>query len=319
MYGDIKLFAGSSTPELAARVAEYLGIPLEQVDLIEFPNENLFVRLHRSVRGQDVYIIQTTSRPVHRNLMELLIMLQTVRLDSAARITAVVPYLCYARSDKKDQPRVPITARLVADMIQVAGADRYITFDLHAGQIQGFFSIPGDVLTAFHLLRDYVRTLIPSLHRPVVVSVDLGFAKKARNFAEALGLPIAFVEKRRLMDGSDTEVLSVVGDVEGRDVILVDDEVDTAGSVTKAYRAVKQHGARDVYLAFVHPVFSDPAVERLRALDLKRIITTDTVPIPAEKRAQLGDRLVVLTIAEMLGEVIRRVHEGRSVGALFNE
>ncbi|NPA06405.1 MAG: ribose-phosphate pyrophosphokinase [Chloroflexi bacterium] len=319
MYGDIKLFAGSSTPELAQRVADYLGIPLERVDLIEFPNENLFVRLHRSVRGQDVYIIQTTSRPVHRNLMELLIMLQTVRLDSAARITAVVPYLCYARSDKKDQPRVPITARLVADMIQVAGADRYITFDLHAGQIQGFFSIPGDVLTAFHLLRDYVQGLIPQLHRPVVVSVDLGFAKKARNFAEALGLPIAFVEKRRLMDGSGTEVLSVVGDVAGRDVILVDDEVDTAGSVTNAYRAVKQHGARDVYLAFVHPVFSDPAIDRLSALDLKRIITTDTVPIPEAKRARLGDRLVVLTIAEMLGEVIRRAHEGRSVGALFNE
>ncbi len=319
MYGDIKLFAGSSTPELAEKVARYLGIPLEGVDLIEFPNENLFVRLHRSVRGQDVYIIQTTSAPVHRNLMELLILLQTVRLDSAARVTAVVPYLCYARSDKKDQPRVPITARLVADMIQVAGADRYITFDLHAGQIQGFFSIPGDVLTAFHLLIDYTQRLIPSLHRPVVVTADLGFAKKGRNFAAALGLPIAFVEKRRDPDGKQTHVLSVVGDVRDRDVILVDDEVDTAGSMVNAYRAVKAHGARDVYLAFVHPVFSDPAVERLSRLDFKRIITTDTVPIPPHKREVLGDRLEVLTIAEMLGEVIRRVHEGRSVGALFNE
>jgi len=319
MYGDIKLFAGSSTPELAEKVARYLGIPLEGVDLIEFPNENLFVRLHRSVRGQDVYIIQTTSAPVHRNLMELLILLQTVRLDSAARVTAVVPYLCYARSDKKDQPRVPITARLVADMIQVAGADRYITFDLHAGQIQGFFSIPGDVLTAFHLLIDYTQRLIPHLHRPVVVTADLGFAKKGRNFAAALGLPIAFVEKRRDPDGKQTHVLSVVGDVRDRDVILVDDEVDTGGSMVNAYRAVKAHGARDVYLAFVHPVFSDPAVERLSRLDFKRIITTDTVPIPPHKREVLGDRLEVLTIAEMLGEVIRRVHEGRSVGALFNE
>ncbi len=319
MYGDIKLFAGSSTPELAERVARYLGIPLEGVDLIQFPNENLFARLHRSVRGQDVYIIQTTSAPVHRNLMELLILLQTVRLDSAARVTAVIPYLCYARSDKKDQPRVPITARLVADMIQVAGADRYITFDLHAGQIQGFFSIPGDVLTAFHLLIDYTKGLIPQLHRPVVVTADLGFAKKGRNFAAALGLPIAFVEKRRDPDGKQTHVLSVVGDVRDRDVILVDDEVDTAGSMVNAYRAVKAHGARDVYLAFVHPVFSDPAIERLSALDLKRIITTDTVPIPPHKRARLGERLEVLTIAHMLGEVIRRVHEGRSVGALFNE
>ncbi len=319
MYGDIKLFAGSSTPELAERVARYLGIPLEGVDLIEFPNENLFARLQRSVRGQDVYIIQTTSAPVHRNLMELLILLQTVRLDSAARVTAVIPYLCYARSDKKDQPRVPITARLVADMIQVAGADRYITFDLHAGQIQGFFSIPGDVLTAFHLLIDYTQRLIPHLHRPVVVTADLGFAKKGRNFAAALGLPIAFVEKRRDPDGKQTHVLSVVGDVRDRDVILVDDEVDTAGSMVNAFHAVKAAGARDVYLAFVHPVFSDPAVERLSRLDLKRIITTDTVPIPPHKRQLLGDRLKVLTIAEMLGEVIRRVHEGRSVGAMFNE
>ena len=319
MYGDIKLFAGSSTPELAERVARYLGIPLEGVDLIEFPNENLFARLQRSVRGQDVYIIQTTSAPVHRNLMELLILLQTVRLDSAARVTAVIPYLCYARSDKKDQPRVPITARLVADMIQVAGADRYITFDLHAGQIQGFFSIPGDVLTAFHLLIDYTQRLIPHLHRPVVVTADLGFAKKGRNFAAALGLPIAFVEKRRDPDGKQTHVLSVVGDVRDRDVILVDDEVDTAGSMVNAFHAVKAAGARDVYLAFVHPVFSDPAVERLSRLDLKRIITTDTVPIPPHKRKPLEDRLEVLTIAEMLGEVIRRVHEGRSVGAMFNE
>ncbi len=319
MYGDIKLFAGSSTPELAERVARYLGIPLEGVDLIEFPNENLFARLQRSVRGQDVYIIQTTSAPVHRNLMELLILLQTVRLDSAARVTAVIPYLCYARSDKKDQPRVPITARLVADMIQVAGADRYITFDLHAGQIQGFFSIPGDVLTAFHLLIDYTQRLIPHLHRPVVVTADLGFAKKGRNFAAALGLPIAFVEKRRDPDGKQTHVLSVVGDVRDRDVILVDDEVDTAGSMVNAFHAVKAAGARDVYLAFVHPVFSDPAAERLSRLGLKRIITTDTVPIPPHKRQLLGDRLKVLTIAEMLGEVIRRVHEGRSVGAMFNE
>ena len=320
MYGDIKLFAGSASPELAQKIADYLGIPLSGVDLIEFPNENLFARLHQSVRGQDVFIIQTTSRPVHRNLMELLILIQTARLDSAARITAVVPYLCYARSDKKDQPRVPITARLVADMIQVAGADRYITLDLHAAQIQGFFSIPGDVLTAFHLLSDYVRQeLLPHLHRPVVVTPDLGFAKRGRNFAESLNLPIAFVEKRRLGDEARTEVLSVIGDVENRDVILVDDEVDTAGSMVNAFRTVKEHGARDVYLVFVHPVFSHPAVERLASIDAKAIITTDTIPIPQEQREKLGKRLRIVSVAPLLAEVIRRVHEGRSVGALFNE
>ena len=178
MYGEINLFAGTGCPDLAAQIAKYLQLPLGGREVTLFPNDNLFVKLHQSVRGQDVYVIQTTSRPVHRNLMELLIMLQTLRLDSAGRITAVIPYLCYARSDKKDMPRVPITARLVADMIEIAGADRYMTLDLHAGQIQGFFSIPGDVLTAFHILTDHIRNLLPAMKDPVVVAADLGFAKK---------------------------------------------------------------------------------------------------------------------------------------------
>ena len=319
MYGSIKLFSGTSAPELAQRIADYLGTPLEDLDIIQFPNENLFVKLHHSVREQDVYIIQTTASPVHRNLMELLIMIQTARLDSAARITAVVPYLCYARSDKKDQPRVPITARLVTDMIEIAGADRYITFDLHAGQIQGFFSIPGDVLTAFHLLVEHMRQKLPQMHNPVVVTADLGFAKKGRNYAEALKTPMAFIEKRRIGNESRTEALTIIGDVADRDVIVVDDEVDTAGSMAQAVKLVKEHGARDVYLVFVHPVLSDPATDRLAALPIKEIVTTDTVPIPPEKRAKLGDRLTVVSIAPLLGEVIRRTHEGRSVGALFNE
>ncbi len=319
MYGSIKLFSGTSSPALAKRIADYLNISLEDLDIIQFPNENLFVKLHRSVREQDVYIIQTTASPVHRNLMELLIMIQTARLDSAARITAVVPYLCYARSDKKDQPRVPITARLVTDMIEIAGADRYITFDLHAGQIQGFFSIPGDVLTAFHLLVEYMEKKLPQMHNPVVVTADLGFAKKGRNYAEALKTPMAFIEKRRIGNESRTEALTIIGDVADRDVIVVDDEVDTAGSMAQAVKLVKEYGARDVYLVFVHPVLSDPATARLAALPIKEIVTTDTVPIPPEKRARLGDRLTVVSIAPLLGEVIRRTHEGRSVGALFNE
>jgi ribose-phosphate pyrophosphokinase len=305
---------------LAQRIADYLHLPLEGLDIIEFPNENLFVKLHHSVRGQDVYIIQTTASPVHRNLMELLIMIQTARLDSAGRITAVVPYLCYARSDKKDQPRVPITARLITDMIEVAGADRYITFDLHAGQIQGFFSIPGDVLTAFHLIIAYLQKEIgASLRNPVVLTPDLGFAKKGRNLAERLNTPIAFIEKRRVANDAKSEALTLIGEVEGRDVIIVDDEVDTGGSMAQAVNLTKAHGAREIYVAFIHPILSANAAERLAALDVKKFITTDTVPIPEEKAALFGDRLEVLSIAPMLGEVILRAHEGRSVGEMFNE
>lgn len=318
-YGDIKLFAGTACPDLAKKISQYLSVPVSGRDVTLFPNDNLFIQLHSSVRGQDVYVIQTLTRPVHRNLMELLIMLQTLRLDSAGRVTAVFPYMCYARSDKKDNPRVPITARLVADMIEIAGADRYMTLDLHAGQIQGFFSIPGDVLTAYHILVDYVNKLLPELKDPVVAAADLGFAKKGRNFAAEINAPIAFVEKRRSLDGTRPVALTLIGNVAGRDVIVVDDEVDTAGSVCQAVELVKEQGARDVYLLFVHPIFSEPAVERLAALPVTGIIATDTVPIPAEKKAQLGDKLTVLSVAPLLGEVIRRAHEGRSVGEMFNE
>ena len=319
LYGDIKVFTGSATPELAQKIADYLGVPLSGRDLIEFPNENLLVRLHGSVRGQDVYVIQSTSRPVHRNWMELFIMLQTLRLDSAARITAVIPFMSYARSDKKDQPRVPIVARLVADMVQASGADRYITLDLHAGQIQGFFSIPGDVLTTFHMLAEHARKLCKNLHDPVVVSADLGFAKRARNFAERINVPLALVEKRRVANDSKAEALRVVGDVEGHDVLLIDDEVDTGGSIAEGAELLAQNGARKIYLIFVHAVLSPPAVERLAKLPLAGIICTDTVPMPAETKKLLGDKLTVLSVADLLGEVIRRAHEGRSVGKMFNE
>ncbi|MCS7011238.1 MAG: ribose-phosphate pyrophosphokinase [Anaerolineales bacterium] len=320
IYGGIKLYAGTASLELASKIAAYLGETLCGRDIIEFPNENLFVKLHSSARGQDVYVIQHTASPVHRNLMELLILLQTLRLDSAARVTAVIPYLCYGRSDKKDQPRVPITARLVADMIQVAGADRYMTLDPHAYQIQGFFSIPGDVLNSQYLLVNYVRDhLLKEMRDPVVVTVDLGYAKKGRNFAAGLDLPIAFIEKRRLSNDAKAQALTVIGNVQDRDVILVDDEVDTGGSIVQAVNLVKENGAREVYVAFIHPVFSANAADRLAALPVKRYITTDTVPISPEKQALFGDRLVILSVAPLLGEVIRRAHEGRSVGQLFNE
>jgi ribose-phosphate pyrophosphokinase len=320
VYGGIKLFAGTGSPDLSQKISDYLGQPLSGREVIEFPNENLFIKLSGSVRGQDVYVIQTTSSPVHRNLMELLIMIQTLRLDSAARITAVLPYLCYGRSDKKDQPRVPITARLVADMIEIAGADRYMTLDPHAGQIQGFFNIPGDVLTASHMLIRYIRdNLLAEMKDPVVIATDLGFAKKARNFAADLGLPVAFIEKRRQGNLSQAEALTLIGEVMGRDVIIVDDEVDTAGSVAEAVDVVKQKGARDVYLSFVHAILSGPGAERLAELPIKRIITTDTCPIPVGKLNLIEDHTTILSVASLLGEVIRRAHEGRSVGEMFNE
>jgi ribose-phosphate pyrophosphokinase len=320
VYGGIKLFVGTGSPELGQKIADYLEQPVSEREVVEFPNENLFVKLGGSVRGQDVYVIQTTSSPVHRNLMELLIMIQTLRLDSAARITAVVPYLCYGRSDKKDQPRVPITGRLVADMLEVAGADRYMTLDPHAGQVQGFFSIPGDVLTASHLLVKHInQNLRAEMKDPVVVSVDLGFAKKGRNYAADMDMPIAFIEKRRLGNDSKAKALTLIGDVKGRDVIIADDEVDTGGSVAQAVEVVKKNGARNVYLIFVHPILSENGAERLASLPIKHIVTTDSVPLPAEKRKLLESRLTVLSIAPLLGEVIKRGHEGRSVGEMFNE
>ena len=319
-YGDIILFGGTASPELANKIAEYLDKKLCGRDVILFPNDNLFIKLHKSVRGQDVYVIQTTSRPVHHNLMELLIALQTLRHDSAARVTAVVPYLCYGRSDKKDQPRVPITSRLVTDMIEIAGADRYMTLDPHAGQVQGFFSIPGDVLTASHIVVDYMKkNLMDSLTNPVVMAVDLGFAKKARNYAADLDVPVTFIEKRRTGNDANAEALTIIGEVDNRDVIIVDDEVDTGGSISQAINLARENGARDVYLAFIHPIFSSNAAHKLAKLDIKGIITTDTVPISAEDQALFGDRLTILSVAEMLGEVILRAHEGRSVGEMFDE
>jgi ribose-phosphate pyrophosphokinase len=313
-YGDIKLFAGSGNPELAEEIGDYLGQSLEDYDIIQFPNENLFVRLKGSVRGQDVYIIQSMVPPVHQNIMELLISIDCLKRDSAGRITAVFPYMAYARSDKKDQPRVPITARLIADMIEVAGTDRYMTIDLHAGQIQGFFSIPGDVLTAFHILSDYFKE--KNLEDVVVATADLGFAKKGRNFAAKLEVPLAFVEKRRSDENKNARATTVIGDVSGKDVILVDDEVLTAGSMCEAVRIVKDHGARDVYLSFTHALLAPPASEELAEMPIKEIVTTNTIPVPPEKRLP---NMTILSVAPLLGEVILRAHEGRSVGELFNE
>lgn len=313
-YGNIMLFSGLASQSLSAEIAAYLKQPVGESERIVFPNENIFIRLKESVRGQDVYLIQTMCTPLHDNIMEMLIMIDALKRDSAGRINVVIPYLAYTRSDKKDQPRVPITARLMANMIEVAGADRYITVDLHAGQIQGFFNIPGDVLTAFHLMSDYIAEKnIPNL---VVCSADLGFAKKARNWAEKLATPLVVVEKRRLFNTGQSEALTVIGDVAGQNVLLVDDEVLTGGTIVNAVKALREAGALDIYLVFSHALLKDKAFEKLAEIGLKEIITTNTLPLPPEK---CPPNMKILSIAPLLGEVILRAHQGRSVGELFNE
>jgi len=319
LYGNIRLFAGTASPDLSQEISDYLGLQLCGRDIIQFTNDNLFVKLHASVRGQDCYIIQTTSIPVHRNLMELLILTQTLKLDSAGRITVVVPYMCYGRSDRKDQPRVPITARLVADMIQIAGADRYVTMDLHAGQIQGFFSIPGDVLSAYHIIKPFLVKKMDSLTRPVMMTADLGGGKNGRRYAQALNIPLAFIEKRRTDNKEKPEAMAVIGDIKDRDVILIDDEVDTGGSMCEAVHIIKEAGARDIYMVFIHPVLSANSIERLTKLPVKEFVTTNTIPIEKERLAKFGNRITVLSIGPLVAEVIRRANQGRSVGAMFNE
>lgn len=314
LYGEIKIFCGSGSLELGHEVVDYLGLEAGQYDRIQFSNENIFVQLKESVRGQDVYLIQSMGSPVSDNIMELLIMVDTFNRDSAGRITVVVPYLSYARSDKKDQPRVPITARLIADMIEVAGTDRYVTIDLHSNQIQGFFKIPGDVLTAYYLLSEYLAE--KDIPDRVIATTDLGYAKRARNYANRLDCPLAFVEKRRASNLERPEMLSLIGDVRDKNVILVDDEVNTGRSVANAVRTLKEFGAKDIYLAFTHAVLSSDAIEHLADLPIKEIVTTNTLPISPDK---VLPNMTVLSVAPLLAEVIIRAHEGHSVGALFNE
>ena len=323
-FGSMKVFCGSASQGLGGEIVDYIcsaseyNIKPGAYTRAVFSNENIFIKLEESVRGKDVYLVQTMASPVHDNFMEMLIMIDALKRDSAWRINLVVPYMSYTRSDKKDQPRVPITARLIANIIEIAGVDRYMTIDLHSGQIQGFFNIPGDALTAFHLLTDYVIQKIHAgeLEDLVVVATDLGFAKQGRNWAETLGVPLAFVEKRRVGNAENPHALSLIGNVEGKNVLLVDDEVNTAGSVVRAVDVVREYGARDVLFAFTHPFFSEAAYKRFAALDLHEIIFTNTLPIPVEKKLP---NMTVLSIAPLLGEVILRAHEGRSVGALFNE
>jgi ribose-phosphate pyrophosphokinase len=308
----LKVFSGNANPALAAAICRHLCIPLGDADVFQFSNENIFVKINENVRGQDVFVIQPFSSPVNRSIMELLIMIDALKRASAMRVTAVIPYYSYGRTDKKDQPRVPITARLIADCITVAGANRVLTMDMHAGQIQGFFNIPVDELTAQIIQARYFAE--KGLQDFTVVSTDEGFAKKARMLADRLNAPLAVVEKRRLGNKGQTEAMGIIGDVHNQHVLIVDDEIDTAGSLTQAARVVLEHGARDIYCCATHAVFSGPAIERLREAPIKEIVVTDSIPVPD---ARLLPNLTMLSVAELFAGTISRIHDGRSVSELF--
>jgi ribose-phosphate pyrophosphokinase len=313
VYADeFSIYAGNANRPLAERITRFLKTQLGEVEVFQFANENIFVRVMENVREQDVFLVQPTCRPVNQSIMELLIMIDAFKRASAGRITAVIPYYSYGRSDKKDQPRVPITARLIADMLTVAGADRVLTMDLHQGQIQGFFSIPVDELTAVNLICAHIKA--KQLDDIVVVS-ELGFAKKARNFAELLQAPLAIVEKRRLGNVDRTEVMNIIGEVGGKTAVLIDDEIDTAGSLIEAVGALEAAGARAIYSCATHGVFSGSALERIAASPLTEVIVTDTIPLPADAD---DPRITVLSVAPLFGEAIKRIHRGESVGALFS-
>jgi ribose-phosphate pyrophosphokinase len=309
---ELKVFSGNAHPALAQAVCDYLKIPLGRCDVTQFSNENIFVKILENVRERDVFIIQPTCSPVNNNLIELFIMLDAFWRASAGRITAVMPYFGYGRTDKKDQPRVPITARLVADLLTTAGADRALTVDLHAGQIQGFFSVPVDELTGLTILCGYIRK--KKLENIVVVATDIGISKKARDVATRLEAPLAIIEKRRIGNIDQTEMLNIIGDVNGKTAVTVDDEIDTAGSLVNAVDALLRQGAKEVYSCASHPVFSGAAIQRIASSPVKEVIVTDTIPVPPAKKLA---KITVLPIAPLLGEAIRRIHTGLSVGAMF--
>jgi ribose-phosphate pyrophosphokinase len=311
---EIKVFCGNAHPTLARSVCDYLSIPLGKIEVFEFSNENTFVRIMENVRERDVFIIQPICSPVNKNLVELLIMMDAFKRASADRITAVVPYYGYSRTDKKDQPRVPITARLVADLLCTAGANRILTVDLHAAQIQGFFNVPVDELTALFLVSDYWKN--KKLKDVVVVATDIGISKKARDLAEKLNAPLAIIEKRRINNDDTTETLNIIGEVEGMRAITVDDEIDTAGSLVSAVDTLLEAGAKEVYACCTHPVLSGPAIERISKSRVKEVVVTDTVPVNGKKK--IG-KITVLPIAPLLGEAIHRIHTGMSIGAMFED
>ncbi len=304
------LFSGTANEELALKVSEYLEQPLSKAKITRFSDNEINIKIKESVRGKDVFILQPTSAPVNFNLMELLIMVDALKRSSARSITAVVPYYGYARQDRKAEPRVPISAKLVANLMETAGITRVVTVDLHASQIQGFFDIPVDNLYGAVLFNDYVKS--KNLPNPVVASPDIGGVARARYFAKTMGLEMVIVDKRR-EKANESEVMNIIGNVEGKDVIMIDDMVDTAGTMVKAASALKAKGATSVMACCTHPVLSGPAFERIENGELDELVVTDTIPL----KNGTCDKIKVLSTAKMLGEVIRRVYNNESVNSLF--
>jgi ribose-phosphate pyrophosphokinase len=305
------LFSGNANRALSQEIADYVGVPLGEAEVSRFADGEILVQIFENVRGADVFVIQPTCRPVNENLMELLVIIDALKRASAWRITAVMPYYGYGRQDRKVQPRVPITAKLVADLLTAAGVHRVLTMDLHAGQIQGFFTTPVDHLFAAPVLLQYFQDRM--LGNAVVVSPDAGGVERARAFAKRLDTSLAFIDKRRT-GPNEAKVMHIVGEVEGRDVIIVDDMIDTGGTLTQAVPPLLEKGAKRIFASCTHPVLSGSAVERIEASALEEVVVTNTIPVP---EGRLSKKLTVLSVAPLLGEAISRIHKEESVSRLF--
>ncbi len=312
-FGELKVFSGSAHPELAREIAAFLGVPVGQARLRRFPDSEVSFQIDENIRGTDVFIVQPTCTPVDQHIMEMLVMIDAFRRSSAARITAVVPYYGYARQDRKDKPRVPISAKLVANILSAAGANRVLTMDLHKAQIQGFFDIPVDHLFAAPVIIDYLQRL--DAGGMTIVSPDAGGAERARAYAKRLNAELAIIDKRRSPDDGTAEVMHVIGDVAGRTCIIQDDIIDTAGTITKAALALKKNGAGRVLACAVHGVLSGPAIEKLKTSPIDKLIVTNTIPLRQEAAA--CGKVVVLSVARLLGQAIKSIHEETSVSSLF--
>ena len=312
MNGQLKIFTGNANPELAHRIAKYLKTPLCDALVTTFSEGEIRVKINEDVRGRDVFIIQPTCPPSNNNLMELLVMIDAVKRASARRITAVIPYFGYARQDRKDQPRVPITAKLVANLLEAAGADRILTMDLHASQIQGFFDIPLDHLFAVNPVVEYFKK--KRIKNLVVASPDVGGIKMARAYAKKLNAELVVVDKRRI-DDRRAEVMNILGEVRKKNIVIVDDLVATAGSICEAAAALKKAGALKIFAAVSHPILSGPALERIKKSVIEEFIISDSIPLSPEKKDPV---FRVLSVAPLLGEAIRRIHDEESVSSLFN-
>lgn len=313
MRRELKIFSGSSHPELAKAICEYNEIPLGASEIMRFSNENIMVRLLENVRGSDVFVVQTSCPPVNENIMEMLIMIDALRYASAERITAVLPYFPYVRSDKKDKPRISITARLIADLLQTAGAHRVLTMDLHSPQIQGFFHIPIDQLIAAPLICDYFRA--QDLSNTVLVAGDVGESKSIGRYANRLNVPIAIIDKRRDGDDEKAKAVHLIGDVKGKDALIIDDEIASGGTLVEAVHFLQQQGVNKVSAAAVHPVLSGKAMDRIREVEIEELVVTDSIPL-REKQHEYN-KFKVLSVAPLLGEAIMRIHNGDSISKLF--